>query len=271
MTAMPFVKPTTTGRGMNLTAVPKPVAPKTSRMIPANRVHMNNPSMPYFATIPNTTTTKAPVGPPICVEDPPKAEITKPATIAQYRPACGGIPEAIAKAIAKGSATSPTVIPARRSAMNRRGVYDLKHSTDFGNQAPILFDRFSGTDQCQECRFLWRYITPLRPIGRSKVSILAQLNDKRNWMRIAVNQRATAPANREDRALDPVPAQSELPQRETDAEQLRWSLGRFSPLGNCSCSGVQHPRPTFSSNPCSDTPNAGRVLVDVCDARHQSR
>src|SRR6202521_4377291 len=163
MTAMPFVKPTTTGRGMNLTAVPKPVAPKTSRMIPANRVHMNNPSMPYFATIPNTTTTKAPVGPPICVEDPPKAEITKPATIAQYRPACGGIPEAIAKAIAKGSATSPTVIPARRSAMNRRGVYDLKHSTDFGNQAPILFDRFGGTDQCQECRFLWRYITPTTP------------------------------------------------------------------------------------------------------------
>ena len=33
-----------------------------------------------------TTTTNAPVGPPICVEDPPRAEIAKPATIAQYRP-----------------------------------------------------------------------------------------------------------------------------------------------------------------------------------------
>src|SRR6202034_4498927 len=139
MTAMPFVKPTATGGGMNLTAVPKPVAPKISRMIPANKVHINNPSIPNLETIPNTTTTNAPVGPPICVEDPPKAEITKPATIAQYRPDCGGIPEAMAKATAKGSATSPTVMPARRSAMNRRGVYDLRQSTDFGNQVAIWF------------------------------------------------------------------------------------------------------------------------------------
>ena len=87
ITAMPFVKPTTTGRGMNLTAVPKPVAPRIRSSTPAIRVHMNNPSTPYFATIPNTTTTNAPVGPPIWVEDPPRAEIAKPATIAQYRPA----------------------------------------------------------------------------------------------------------------------------------------------------------------------------------------
>src|SRR6202044_820153 len=150
MTAMPFVKPTTTGRGMNLTAVPKLVAPNINRRTPAIMVHMNNPSIPYFATIPNTTTTNAPVGPPICVEEPPRAEITNPATIAQYRPACGGIPEAIAKAIAKGSATSPTVIPATRSAMNSRGVYDLRQSTDFGNQAPILFlPSLPGNDQCR--------------------------------------------------------------------------------------------------------------------------
>src|SRR5207244_1355411 len=116
--AMPFVKPTTTGRGMNLTAVPRPVAPKNNRKTPANNVHMNNPSTPYLATIPNTTTTNAPVGPPICVEDPPKAEIAKPATIAQYRPAWGGRPDAMAKAIAKGRATNPTVIPATRSDTN---------------------------------------------------------------------------------------------------------------------------------------------------------
>jgi hypothetical protein len=83
---------------------------------------MNNPSIPYLATIPNPTTTNAPVGPPICVEEPPKAEIAKPATIAQYRPDCGGTPDAIAKAIAKGRATRPTVTPARRSDANRRGV-----------------------------------------------------------------------------------------------------------------------------------------------------
>src|ERR1700677_2165598 len=139
MTAMPFVKPTTTGRGMNLTAVPKPVAPKISRMIPANKVHINNPSIPNLETIPNTTTTNAPVGPPICVEDPPKAEITKPATIAQYRPDCGGTPDAIAKAIAKGSATRPTVIPARRSDANKRSVKDFRQTTDFESQFPILY------------------------------------------------------------------------------------------------------------------------------------
>jgi hypothetical protein len=107
---------------MNLTAVPKPVTPNINRRTPAIMVHMNNPSMPYLATIPNTTTTNAPVGPPICVEDPPKAEIAKPATIAQYIPACGGTPDAIANAMANGSATRPTVIPATRSDANKRGV-----------------------------------------------------------------------------------------------------------------------------------------------------
>ena len=61
---MPFVNPTTTGRGMNFTAVPKPVAPKTTSRTPAIIVHMNRPSTPCFATIPAITTTKAPVGPP---------------------------------------------------------------------------------------------------------------------------------------------------------------------------------------------------------------
>ena len=76
-----------------------------------------------------------------------------------------------------------------------------------------------GPINAKNAGFFGDILRPLRPIGRSKVSTLAQLNDNRNWMRIAVNQRATAPANREDRALDPVPAQSELPQRVTDAEQ----------------------------------------------------
>ena len=45
-TAIPFVKPTTTGRGMNLTAFPMPVAPSTTSSAPAIIVHMNRPSMP---------------------------------------------------------------------------------------------------------------------------------------------------------------------------------------------------------------------------------
>src|SRR5713226_3356083 len=78
----------------------------------------NRPGIPCLAMIPATTTTNAPVGPPICVFEPPKAEIRKPVTMAQYRPACGETPDAMAKAIASGSATSPTVTPAIKSETN---------------------------------------------------------------------------------------------------------------------------------------------------------
>lgn len=87
---------------------------------PAIIVHMKSPSIPCFATMPEITTTKAPVGPPIWVIEPPSAEIRNPATTAQYKPDCGGTPEEIAKAIANGSATSPTVTPATRSLPNFR-------------------------------------------------------------------------------------------------------------------------------------------------------
>ena len=82
-TAIPFVKPTTTGRGMNRTTLPVPVTPSTTRMTPAIIVQMNRPDTPYCATMPATTTTNAPVGPPICTIDPPRAEIRKPVTTAQ--------------------------------------------------------------------------------------------------------------------------------------------------------------------------------------------
>ena len=82
-TAMPFVKPTTTGRGMNFTAEPMPVRPMTTSITPAIIVHMNRPSTPYFATMPATTTTNAPVGPAICTREPPSAETMKPVTTAQ--------------------------------------------------------------------------------------------------------------------------------------------------------------------------------------------
>ena len=82
-TAMPLVKPTTTGRGMNLTVDPRPVSPMMTSRTPAIIVHMNRPSMPNSATMPATTTTKAPVGPPIWHREPPRAEIRKPVTMAQ--------------------------------------------------------------------------------------------------------------------------------------------------------------------------------------------
>lgn len=77
-TAMPFVNPTTTGRGMNFTSDPSPVAPITMSRTPAIIVHMNRPSTPCLATIPEMTTTNAPVGPPIWQRDPRSAEMRKP-------------------------------------------------------------------------------------------------------------------------------------------------------------------------------------------------
>ena len=66
----------------------------------------------------NTTGMKAAVGPPICTREPPSAEIRKPAMIAVCRPFSGVVPEAIASAIASGSATMATVRPAMASALN---------------------------------------------------------------------------------------------------------------------------------------------------------
>ena len=58
----------------------------------------------------------APVGPETCRLDPPKTAATRPATIAQTRPAAAPRPLVIPKARASGSATTPTVTPATTSA-----------------------------------------------------------------------------------------------------------------------------------------------------------
>jgi len=86
----------------------------TSRM-PAINVARTRPSIPYFWTTPYTITTKAPVGPPICTRLPPSTDTRKPAMIAVKRPLSGDTPEAIANAIAKGMATTPTTNPAIQS------------------------------------------------------------------------------------------------------------------------------------------------------------
>ena len=44
--AMPLVNPSTTGRGMNFTAVPRPVKPSTSSITPAIIVTISRPDRP---------------------------------------------------------------------------------------------------------------------------------------------------------------------------------------------------------------------------------
>jgi hypothetical protein len=55
------------------------------------------------------------VGPEICVLVPPKRAAKKLIKIAPYNPALGPIPELTPKASARGSATTPAVMPPKRS------------------------------------------------------------------------------------------------------------------------------------------------------------
>jgi len=123
MTAMPSVKPSMTGHGMNDTARPSRSTPATSTMTPAMRLTSATAPSPWLATIGASTTTMAPVGPDTCTFDPPKTAATTPATIAVMRPASAPAPEEMPKPRASGRATIPTVRPASRSArqLRRRG------------------------------------------------------------------------------------------------------------------------------------------------------
>ncbi len=85
--AMPLVNPRTTGRGMNFTAVPRPVKPRMSRITPAIMVTISRPDTPWSWMMPATMTTKAPVGPEIWKRDPPSSATMSPPTMAVYRPA----------------------------------------------------------------------------------------------------------------------------------------------------------------------------------------
>ena len=62
---------------------------------------------------------KAPAGPPIWTRLPPKRDMSPPAIMAVKIPTSGFSPLAIANAIAKGSATIPTVNPANTSLVNK--------------------------------------------------------------------------------------------------------------------------------------------------------
>ena len=52
ITAIPAVKPVTTGYGMNLIIPPIRASPRTMRMMPAMIVQITRPSYPNFITMP---------------------------------------------------------------------------------------------------------------------------------------------------------------------------------------------------------------------------
>ena len=76
--------------------------------------------MPNRETTGARMTTKAAVGPVTWKREPPRSGTTSPAMIAVYSPCCGGTPTAMASAIDRGNATTPTTRPARMSARRSR-------------------------------------------------------------------------------------------------------------------------------------------------------
>ena len=118
-TAMPLVKPIITATGINLINMPMRKKPIIHSITPDINVASSSPPTPYCSTMPYTITINAPAGPPICTREPLKSEIKKPAIMAVNKPASGFSPEAIANAIASGSATTATVSPAPKSLKKR--------------------------------------------------------------------------------------------------------------------------------------------------------
>ena len=82
MMAIPAVKPTVTGKGMNLMKVPSLRKPMSASSTPETSVARISPSMPCAATVAPTSTMKAPAGPPIWKREPPRRETMKPPTAA---------------------------------------------------------------------------------------------------------------------------------------------------------------------------------------------
>lgn len=81
-TAMPAVKPVTTGYGRNWIIRPSRASPSRNRIAPAIIVASINPPGPCCWTIGTRTTTNAAVGPLTWTREPPTTAVTAPATIA---------------------------------------------------------------------------------------------------------------------------------------------------------------------------------------------
>ena len=94
--------------------VPSLAKPNTIKIAPAIKVAICKPAMPCCAVMIDSTAMNAPVGPDICTRVPPKIAVKRPATMAVYRPCSGRAPDAMAKAMPSGKATTPTTIPASK-------------------------------------------------------------------------------------------------------------------------------------------------------------
>lgn len=91
--AMPTVKPSTTGQGMRPTRRPSPSAPAATTTTPAISATAGTTAAPCSETMGSSTTAIAPVGPDTWSPEPPNTAATTPATMAVTSPASGPTPD----------------------------------------------------------------------------------------------------------------------------------------------------------------------------------
>ena len=92
VTAIPTVKPSSTGQGTNWIDAPEAGRGPSEDDHPGDDGDRRNGPVPSWATIGASTTAMAPVGPETCTDDPPKTAATMPATMAVMIPAVGSDP-----------------------------------------------------------------------------------------------------------------------------------------------------------------------------------
>ena len=120
VTAIPTVKPSSTGHGTNWMSRPSPARPMTRTMTPAMMATLATAPTPSWATMGTSTTAMAPVGPDTWTDDPPNTAATMPATIAVTMPAVAPPPRRRRSPGREGRATTPTVSPASKSPRHER-------------------------------------------------------------------------------------------------------------------------------------------------------
>ena len=121
--AAPAVKPSTTVCETKFTTRPMRSAPMASMIAPARNdsvstrlTYSPDPGTASGATVANTNSETALVGPETACQDEPNSAATMAGTMAQYRPYSGGMPASVAKATPCGITTTAPIRPAVASA-----------------------------------------------------------------------------------------------------------------------------------------------------------
>ncbi len=135
-TPTPVVNPTRTERGIRSMTRPRRSAPASITITPAANVAASITGTPCWDTSPRTTVMNAAEGPDTWKRDEPKAAARNPPTTPETMPATGCAPEATAKAMHSGSATTATTSPANTLFVESEAIRVFMRISVGSNAAP---------------------------------------------------------------------------------------------------------------------------------------